>query len=203
MPRCRSTPVRVDRRAKVGSRRNELRQQRHRCHQPSRAGTVQEHGRRGHHPHTLSRRRASLARSSLRPPARHVRRATEIGALVREGVLRPLAVTSLEPMPQLPGVPPVAATLPGLDVTSWQGIFAPAATPPEVLAVLEAALLRVTRGDALPAACGSRACRWRPAARRNCAFCWRRKPGNGVRSSAPPPSVSNNPNQEFPCLGLM
>jgi tripartite-type tricarboxylate transporter receptor subunit TctC len=76
--------------------------------------------------------------------------ATEIGALVREGVLRPLAVTSLEPMPQLPGVPPVAATLPGFDVTSWQGIFAPAATPPDVLAVLEAALLRVTRGDALP-----------------------------------------------------
>jgi tripartite-type tricarboxylate transporter receptor subunit TctC len=76
--------------------------------------------------------------------------ATEIGALVREGVLRPLAITSLEPMPQLPGVPTVAATLPGFDVTSWQGIFAPAATPPEVLAVLEAALLRVTRGDALP-----------------------------------------------------
>ncbi|MDB5371156.1 MAG: putative exported protein [Roseomonas sp.] len=76
--------------------------------------------------------------------------ATEIGALVREGVLRPLAVTSLEPMPQLPGVPTVAATLPGFDVTSWQGIFAPAATPPEVLAVLEAALLRVTRGEALP-----------------------------------------------------
>jgi tripartite-type tricarboxylate transporter receptor subunit TctC len=77
--------------------------------------------------------------------------ATEIGALVREGVLRPLAVTSLDPVPQFPEVPTVAATLPGFDVTVWQGLFAPAATPPEVLAVLEAALLRVTRGEVLPA----------------------------------------------------
>ncbi|WP_159992456.1 tripartite tricarboxylate transporter substrate binding protein [Roseomonas sp. 18066] len=77
--------------------------------------------------------------------------ATEIGALVREGVLRPLAVTSLQPVPQFPEVPTIAARLPGFDVTVWQGIFAPAATPPEVLAVLEAALLRVTRGETLSA----------------------------------------------------
>jgi tripartite-type tricarboxylate transporter receptor subunit TctC len=77
--------------------------------------------------------------------------ATEIGALVREGVLRPLAVTSLDPVPQFSEVPTIAATLPGFDVTVWQGLFAPAATPPEVLAVLEAALLRVTQGEVLPA----------------------------------------------------
>jgi tripartite-type tricarboxylate transporter receptor subunit TctC len=77
--------------------------------------------------------------------------ATEIGALVREGVLRPLAVTSLDPVPQFPEVPTVAATLPGFDVTVWQGLFAPAATPPEVLSVLEAALLRVTQSEVLPA----------------------------------------------------
>ncbi|WP_431285811.1 Bug family tripartite tricarboxylate transporter substrate binding protein [Humitalea sp. 24SJ18S-53] len=76
---------------------------------------------------------------------------TEVGPLMREGVIRPLAVTSLTTFPLFPDVPPLAETLPGFDVTFWQGLFAPAGTPPAVLERLEAALLRVTRGAELPA----------------------------------------------------
>jgi tripartite-type tricarboxylate transporter receptor subunit TctC len=43
--------------------------------------------------------------------------------------LRPLAVTSLEPSPQLPGVPTMSETLPGYEVTSFADIAAPRATP--------------------------------------------------------------------------
>jgi tripartite-type tricarboxylate transporter receptor subunit TctC len=43
--------------------------------------------------------------------------------------LRPLAVTALEPSPRLPGVPTMAETLAGYEVTSFAGIAAPRGTP--------------------------------------------------------------------------
>jgi tripartite-type tricarboxylate transporter receptor subunit TctC len=43
----------------------------------------------------------------------------------------------------LPGVPTVAATVPGFDVTSWNAIFAPAGTPADVVATLNKALNEV------------------------------------------------------------
>ena len=55
---------------------------------------------------------------------------------VRAGRLRALAVTTSYRSPALPDVPTVAeaAHLPGFSVESWQGYFAPAGTPPEVVA---------------------------------------------------------------------
>ena len=49
------------------------------------------------------------------------------------GRLRALGVTSRVEAPQLPGVPPVAKTLPGFENTGWFGIVAPAGTPKNII----------------------------------------------------------------------
>ena len=49
------------------------------------------------------------------------------------GRLRALGVTSKTEAPQLPGVPPVAQTLPGFENTGWFGIVAPAGTPKDII----------------------------------------------------------------------
>src|SRR5258706_1385390 len=49
------------------------------------------------------------------------------------GRLRALGVTSTEEAPQLPGVPPIAKTLPGFENVGWFGIVAPAGTPKEIV----------------------------------------------------------------------
>lgn len=56
------------------------------------------------------------------------------------GTLRPLAVGDLEELPPLPGVPPIATAVEGFDETSWNGIFAPNGTPPEIIARLNQAI---------------------------------------------------------------
>jgi len=55
---------------------------------------------------------------------------------------RPLAVSARDRAPLLPDVPAIAETLPGFDVSSWNGLFAPAATPVPILDALNAALNR-------------------------------------------------------------
>ena len=57
---------------------------------------------------------------------------------IQSGRIRALAVTSAGPWPQLPGVPPVSATLPGFEVRSWLGLAAPAGTPEPVVRRLNA-----------------------------------------------------------------
>lgn len=53
---------------------------------------------------------------------------------IKSGKLRPLGVTSTQPDPQLPAVAPVAAQgVPGFAALAWWGVFAPAATPPEIV----------------------------------------------------------------------
>jgi tripartite-type tricarboxylate transporter receptor subunit TctC len=52
---------------------------------------------------------------------------------IKSGKLRALAVTSPEPKDYLPGVPPVARTLPGLVFQSWLGIAVPAGTPAPIV----------------------------------------------------------------------
>lgn len=60
---------------------------------------------------------------------------------VRAGKLRVLGVTTAQRSRLLPDVPPIAETLPGFDTTSWNGVFAPAATPPAIVARLEREML--------------------------------------------------------------
>jgi len=52
---------------------------------------------------------------------------------VAGGRLRALGVTSRGEAPQLPGVPPIGATLKGFENTGWFGIVAPTGTPKEIV----------------------------------------------------------------------
>ena len=64
---------------------------------------------------------------------------------IEAGKLRPLAVTSSEPWPQLPGVPTASETLPGFEVMSWLGLAAPANTPASVITKLNETLNDISR----------------------------------------------------------
>ena len=53
---------------------------------------------------------------------------------VRNGKLRPLAVTSSKRLPEFPDVPTVEeAGVPGYQLATWYGVFAPAGTPPAIV----------------------------------------------------------------------
>jgi tripartite-type tricarboxylate transporter receptor subunit TctC len=65
--------------------------------------------------------------------------------LVAKGDLRPIAVTSPVRMPLLPDVPTVAETHAGFDITGWIGFFAPAGTPPEVVARFNAEVDKILK----------------------------------------------------------
>lgn len=56
------------------------------------------------------------------------------GPFIREGKLRAIAVCGREPVAALPGVPTLAATLPGFEASVWHGIVGPAGLPPEMVA---------------------------------------------------------------------
>jgi tripartite-type tricarboxylate transporter receptor subunit TctC len=57
---------------------------------------------------------------------------------IASGTLKALGVAALEERKELPGVPPVAATagLAGFEAWPWQGLVAPAKTPPDIIAKL-------------------------------------------------------------------
>ncbi|HEV7266110.1 MAG TPA: tripartite tricarboxylate transporter substrate binding protein [Falsiroseomonas sp.] len=59
---------------------------------------------------------------------------------VRGGRLRGLAVAGAERSSLLPDLPRISETLPGVEGTAWHGVFAPARTPPEIVAKLHAAI---------------------------------------------------------------
>jgi tripartite-type tricarboxylate transporter receptor subunit TctC len=62
-------------------------------------------------------------------------------AFISSGKIRPLAVTTKQPLSVLPEVPPLAeAGVPGFDAAAWQGVIAPAHTPPAIVGKLNAAL---------------------------------------------------------------
>lgn len=66
--------------------------------------------------------------------------------LVRQGRLRALAVTAAQRSVALPQVPTFAeAGLAGFEISTFVGVFAPAATPPDTVFRLNAALERVLR----------------------------------------------------------
>jgi tripartite-type tricarboxylate transporter receptor subunit TctC len=59
--------------------------------------------------------------------------------LIQGGKLRGLAVTTAKRSPAIPQLPPIAeAGVPGFDVSSWYGFFAPAKTPPEIVSKMHA-----------------------------------------------------------------
>jgi tripartite-type tricarboxylate transporter receptor subunit TctC len=62
---------------------------------------------------------------------------------IRSGKLVGLAVGGKKRMPQLPDVPTLSETLPGLEASSWTGIVAPARTPAPVIARLHREIAKV------------------------------------------------------------
>ncbi|MEI7656339.1 MAG: tripartite tricarboxylate transporter substrate-binding protein [Actinomycetes bacterium] len=63
---------------------------------------------------------------------------------IESGRIRPIAVTSAKPSALLPGLPTVSASgVAGYDVTSWNGMLAPAGTPSHVIARLNTELNKI------------------------------------------------------------
>lgn len=68
---------------------------------------------------------------------------------IQSGQLRALGVTTAERAPSFPDVPAIAETLPGYETYSWNALFAPAGTPPEVVERLNAAALEAMKDPAV------------------------------------------------------
>ncbi|AEB82550.1 Bug family tripartite tricarboxylate transporter substrate binding protein [Alicycliphilus denitrificans] len=63
--------------------------------------------------------------------------------MLKTDKVRTLGITTAEPTPLLPGVPPIGKTVKGFDLTSWNGIFGPAGLPPAVVLRLNTELQAV------------------------------------------------------------
>ena len=59
-----------------------------------------------------------------------------VAEFIRKGDLRALGVTSTTRLKALPGVAPIAEVYPGYELLGWLATFAPAGTPPNVIAQL-------------------------------------------------------------------
>jgi tripartite-type tricarboxylate transporter receptor subunit TctC len=55
---------------------------------------------------------------------------------IKAGKLRPLGVTTLEPLSFLPDVPTIDSTVKGYEAAGWIGVGAPKGTPADIIAVL-------------------------------------------------------------------
>jgi tripartite-type tricarboxylate transporter receptor subunit TctC len=63
---------------------------------------------------------------------------------IKAGTLRAIAVTTEERLPYLPDVPTIAELgFPGYEISSWQGVFAPAGTPKGVVVKINGELVRM------------------------------------------------------------
>lgn len=72
----------------------------------------------------------------------HVANIPDVHQHIAEGKLRALAVTSPQRLPEYPNLPTVADTLPGYSVGAWGMLLAPAGTPREVVARLNASAVK-------------------------------------------------------------
>ncbi|HEX4329134.1 MAG TPA: tripartite tricarboxylate transporter substrate binding protein [Burkholderiales bacterium] len=67
----------------------------------------------------------------------------EVVGYVKAGRLKALGITTKKRSPVLPDVPAIGEQLPGYEVALWNGILAPAKTPPEIVAKLSEAIVKV------------------------------------------------------------
>jgi tripartite-type tricarboxylate transporter receptor subunit TctC len=71
---------------------------------------------------------------------------------MKGGTLRPLAVTTLQRSPSFPDLPTMdEAGVPGYETNTWNALFAPAGTPPEVVAKLNQAAVAAVKDPAVGA----------------------------------------------------
>jgi len=72
----------------------------------------------------------------------------EMIPFVESGKLRGIAVAGLKRSAVMPDLPTIAETLPGFEVTTWNGLMAPAATPKEIVARLNAEVVKLLKAPA-------------------------------------------------------
>ena len=70
-------------------------------------------------------------------------------ALVQSGRLRAIAVTSAKRGSMVPDLPTIAETLPGYDLSSWNGMLVPAGTPPAVVTRIHSTIVEALRTPAV------------------------------------------------------
>ena len=63
-----------------------------------------------------------------------------LAPFLKSGKVRLLGVTSKQPHPSFPDVPPLINTVPGFSSETWVGVFAPAGTPPALVERLNRAI---------------------------------------------------------------
>ena len=61
---------------------------------------------------------------------------------IKAGKVRALAVTSAEPSPLLPNVPPMASAVKGFELVAWFALFAPANTPADIVKTLNTEVVK-------------------------------------------------------------
>jgi tripartite-type tricarboxylate transporter receptor subunit TctC len=69
--------------------------------------------------------------------------------LIPTGKIRLLAVVEKTRYAAIPDVPTVAETVPGFEISSWLGFFAPAATPAPIVARLHDEIVKILKTDAV------------------------------------------------------
>jgi tripartite-type tricarboxylate transporter receptor subunit TctC len=68
-----------------------------------------------------------------------------LAAYIKSGQVKPLAISTVQRLAELPSVPTLAETFPGFEYTGWNGVFAPAGTPADVIARVNRDLESVLR----------------------------------------------------------
>jgi tripartite-type tricarboxylate transporter receptor subunit TctC len=67
---------------------------------------------------------------------------------LKSGRVKALGVTSATRSPLLPDVPAISEILPGYQASIFQGVFAPAGTPPDIVEKLRVAIVKFTSDPA-------------------------------------------------------
>ena len=66
---------------------------------------------------------------------------------VKSGRVRPLAVTTAKPSGAFPGLPTMLSIYPGFESDNWYAMFLPAGTPREIVARLNAEIVKALKAD--------------------------------------------------------
>ena len=66
-------------------------------------------------------------------------------AMIKAGKVRAIGLTGNRPYAQLPNVPPIAKTIPGFDLVSWNGVFGPANLPKSIVDKINTAIQEATK----------------------------------------------------------
>jgi tripartite-type tricarboxylate transporter receptor subunit TctC len=77
-----------------------------------------------------------------------------LAPLITSGKVRAIAVSSRQAHASFPGLPPIAAAVPGFSIGIWVGVFAPGKTPPAVIDRLNREINEIAASPELGAVLG-------------------------------------------------